>query len=262
MRRFFINVAISELAAGIVKQFGHPGERAMLFPTHKIAERCLDFMASQESDFSCKMARILDLIQTKKHCNRGEETEIPPFVSAVIFPEPFFGIAKLFWQHTGDGISSRRAEFYLKLLEAGDLRTSTTKEAPQSSRGPRRYQRKHSLDETSKSDLGRQKDDTSKNGTDPQDSTQFVEERFGRNLDSSSVLNAKLAITRRIAGSLNVSPNADNVLDEDVDGNVFSGIRSLKTDDVYLYPTGMSSIFNTHRSLLIGFGEFKSISFG
>jgi cystathionine gamma-synthase len=40
------------------------------------------------------------------------------------------------------------------------------------------------------------------------------------------------------------------------------GVTVLSDDDVYLYPSGMNSIFNTHRMMLQSRGQLKSISFG
>ena len=40
------------------------------------------------------------------------------------------------------------------------------------------------------------------------------------------------------------------------------GVTGLSDDDVYLYPCGMNSIFNTHQMMLESRGQLKSISFG
>lgn len=39
-------------------------------------------------------------------------------------------------------------------------------------------------------------------------------------------------------------------------------VRGFSEDDVYLYPTGMSSIFNTHRTLMACRGDLRSVCFG
>jgi cystathionine gamma-synthase len=39
-------------------------------------------------------------------------------------------------------------------------------------------------------------------------------------------------------------------------------VTGFSEDDVYLYPTGMSAIFNTHRNLLKAKGELKAVVFG
>ena len=89
-----------------------------------------------------------------------------------------------------------------------------------------------------------------------------MEERFGRNLDLSLATNAKLAIRRRIVGSLVANVDLKDALDlSDAAIPTFRG-KDLTEDDVYLYPTGMSSIFNTHRIMIKVRGAMKSIMFG
>ncbi|KMU72517.1 cystathionine gamma-synthase, variant [Coccidioides immitis RMSCC 3703] len=45
--RFFMHKNIRELVFHIIRQFGHPGESAMPFPSLKTASRCHDFMVSR-----------------------------------------------------------------------------------------------------------------------------------------------------------------------------------------------------------------------
>ena len=94
------------------------------------------------------------------------------------------------------------------------------------------------------------------------DHVQFVEERFGRNLDPKLAENAKFAIRRRIAGALIADLDLHETLEKvEVTGHE-RGVAGFSVDHVYLYPSGMSSIFNTHRILLKCRGEMKSICFG
>ncbi|KAI9822923.1 MAG: hypothetical protein M1832_002948 [Thelocarpon impressellum] len=95
-----------------------------------------------------------------------------------------------------------------------------------------------------------------------EDCLQFIEERFGRNLSPSLAANAKLAIRRRIAGSLRL----DVELEEAMKSSTLSGdtrrVEGFSADDVYLHPTGMSSIFNTHRVMMAARGPLQSVCFG
>jgi cystathionine gamma-synthase len=96
----------------------------------------------------------------------------------------------------------------------------------------------------------------------PEECAQFVEERFGRNLDTSLVSNAKLAIRRRIAGSLSADAIVTEAIAPRDRNNPARGIEQVSVDNVYLHPSGMSSIFNTHRVLLEARGSLRSICFG
>lgn len=215
-----------------------------------------------------------------------------PLIAAIVFPRTCFSTAKTFWQHTGEGISSRRAEVFRRAFLRGRLlveeqciksksssapgRTifepaqypKLTKASlytpPQIKKGPQRYRKRSLQDESQAESAGAiiKCPTRESNGTDGKDHVLFVEERFGRNLDSKLGANAKCAIRRRIAGAL----VADLDLCEtfkmfDVTG-CERGVSGFSIDDVYLYPSGMSSIFNTHRTLMESRGEMKSICFG
>jgi cystathionine gamma-synthase len=93
------------------------------------------------------------------------------------------------------------------------------------------------------------------------ESSQFVEERFGRNLDVLYVDNAKSAIRRRIAGSLTGEIDLTAPLGAEVEPTI-RGVAQTSEDDVYLYPCGMNSIFSIHQMLLEARGPMKSIMFG
>jgi cystathionine gamma-synthase len=92
------------------------------------------------------------------------------------------------------------------------------------------------------------------------ESSQFVEERFGRNLDILFVDNAKSAIRRRIAGSL-TGEDLTTPFSATMEKSI-RGVANLSEEDVYLYPCGMNSIFNVHQVLLETRGSMKSIMFG
>jgi cystathionine gamma-synthase len=253
--RFFIHKQIQAFAAAIAEQYGKEGEAAMLFPTHATASRGRDFIKGLVPD---AQVRIVDLVPSAEK-ERSEELEIiSPRISAILYPKEHFSVAKQYWQHSGEGVSSRRAEYCSQLLREGLLvDQSTLKESkPQSPRvckGPRRYQKKTSVDF-----------DSMNGSTDGevQDPVQFVEERFGRNLNLTMTKNAKLAIRRRIAGSLTADVGLTEALSLDMEAATTRNIPGFSEDDVYLYPTGMSSIFNTHRNVMKAKGPLKAVVFG
>lgn len=85
-----------------------------------------------------------------------------------------------------------------------------------------------------------------------------VEERFGRNLSISLTSNAKVAIKRRIAGLL----AADMELEDALRASPQRQNRGFSEDDVYLYPSGMSAIFNAHQCLMAARQSLKSVCYG
>ncbi|KAL7774579.1 hypothetical protein CFE70_005491 [Pyrenophora teres f. teres 0-1] len=243
-------------AAAIVEKHGKEGESAMLFPTHATASRCQEFFLRQAPDLNASQVRILDFLPAAEIA-RSEELEIiSPKVSAVLFPQDRFSIAKMFWQHSGDGVSSRRAEYCYQLFKEDILvEASTLNQSARVCKGPKRYQKKTSIDLNAPVDL--------KNGNgEVQDPAQFVEERFGRNLSLTKAKNAKLAIRRRIAGSLTADVELTEAMTLDHDAARQRPIAGFSEDDVYLYPTGMSSIFNAHRNLLRAKGSHRAIVYG
>ena len=217
------------------------------------------FFQSQNSLIHVEASvRILDLYPDQDLPNQGaEKVGSKPIVSAVIFPRDHLNIARTFWQHSGDGVSSRRAEYCYKAYQNGHL-------APKSdligeeivlslSKGPRRYQKRPTVDATPSA-----RDEQ----IDGKDHAQFVEERFGRNLDMSMATYAKQAIRKRIAGAIVSDVASTDALQVENLPQRSDRANAFSKDDVYLYPSGMSSIFNTHRTLLASHGTLKSISFG
>lgn len=196
-------------------------------------------------------------------------------ISAVVYPKVYSPVVKSFWQHTGEGISSRRAELCHKAFNDGFLAPRATNRRgngnrrpftdQRSCKGPRRYQKRPSV-KSENHDLEadslpveltvREQEQTIVEGA------QFIEERYGRNLDLSLAAKAKFAIRTRIAGALKAEFNTD---DPTVEAQLRADIEQfprVAEDDVYLYPSGMSSIFNTHRILMACRGPMKSVCFG
>ncbi|KAI5286215.1 hypothetical protein KEM55_000374, partial [Ascosphaera atra] len=260
--RFFIHLSIQALAAEIVEAFAPAGADAvMLFPSRKTAEICQSFMVSRLSPEKGRKVKVVELAMPQKD---AEELQITSGVWCVFYTKDDFPVAKQVWQHAGDGISSRRSEFLLKALKEGRL---VQRQPPPSNlnfvqKGPRRYQRATSGPKVEKeSTQHAQKHDraTHTTSTDGSELDHFIEERFGRNLDPALADKAKLAVRRRISGSLRDNSELHVALNAEPAEVRISG---LSDDDVYLFPTGMSSIFNTHRGLMKARGQSKSICYG
>lgn len=270
--RFFIHRSIAALAQEIADRFGRPGQSAMLFPNETIAQRCVDFVKDKAPAAEQEHLGTVHLVLDSSNPAATPLKPIGPTVSAVLFVPEAFPFAKQYWQHSGDGISSRRAEFCSSLLGQGLLVPDTSPKPPTSPlrnmpcKGPRRYQRPMSVDETvspAKNGNGNGNGNGPANGPAPdsEESSRFVEERFGRNLDISLVERAKTAIRRRIAGTLTHDVDVKNhPLPQAEPSN--RGVKGLTERDIYLFPCGMNAIFNTHRLLSKARGSQKSINFG
>ncbi|KAJ5152859.1 Cystathionine gamma-synthase [Penicillium canariense] len=258
--RFFVHPRIQQLAQEIVRRVGNPeSETATLFASLKTARICHTFILSKVSPEEAQNVRVVSFVPSQQ--TEEESTTITSSLVAVVYQKEFAPIAKQVWQHTGNGISSRRGEFCLRALEDGFLveeQKSTTSETL--SQRPwqgifewnlawllRLYSHTHGHPPaTNRVEDGR-------------DNAQFIEERFGRNLSTKLADQAKLAVRKRIAGVL----TADVELPEALETSSSEGrVSGISENDVLLYPSGMSAIFNSHQTLMSARGPLKSICFG
>lgn len=365
--RFFIHRSIQRLASLLCNKFARPQESCILFPSARIAERCRDFMRAQANSTSPLPIRIVRFsmlehtapntpgaaVASNATVNSSSSTAehfsdqqleathyqasstTAHYIFIVFFPENLFPLAKSFWQHTGDGISSRQADRCLSLLEqsksaeqdassASVLENKTAAKASTSdvtngshaddvykkpasasaSAGKRFYnrytrtnsaasgltgsnatpsptatatapqtpsssgilQRPSSADDdaatamsasvsslsgvtpaTIRSSTSVEQSDISEPAS--SDLVTYVEERYGRNLPLTSAPSAKLALRRRIAGTL-LSDRSEKSATEapgDQVGETGRTGTGLTEDDVYLFPSGMSAIFHAHQ---------------
>ncbi|KAI0848685.1 PLP-dependent transferase [Daldinia vernicosa] len=273
--RFFIHKSIQAFGRDIVAKYGIANQQAILFPTKKTANRCLEFIRNKAPEPVLKDLDILHLVldPTKKAPAGLPDT---PSISAVLCTSDSFPFAKQYWQHSGDGVSSRRAEFYHALFKENmlvpeDKAPSSPRPLNKLSRGPKRYRRTASVDDTQNGSNGTNNnrqypvtldppaDETT---TDALESSRFLEERYGRNLDLSLVPNAKSAIRRRIAGVLTTDIDLESTAALPTMDSNARGISNFKEDDIYLVPCGMNAIFTTHQTLLKAREPQKSINFG
>ncbi|KAI5304432.1 hypothetical protein KEM56_006501 [Ascosphaera pollenicola] len=260
--RFFIHKSIQALTSEIIARFGNVDDTAMLWPSEKAAETCRSFMVSKVPAHETKRIRIVGFVMPE---SEAQQQVIVSNLFCVVFPQEYFPVAKQVWQHSGDGISSRRSEFLLKALQEGHLsliqKYVSQPDLGRVSKGPRRYQKEgSSLAFSRKPQTIRvAKKPAGSDSSDGSEFDRFIEERFGRNLDATLADKAKLAVKRRISGSLRETSDLHVALSAPPSEVRIAG---LTEDDVYLYPTGMSSIFNTHQILLKARGQLHSICFG
>ena len=201
----------------------------------------------------------------------------------VLFDRDVFPLAKQFWQHTGVGISSRIADECMRILAHNEalLEPCGGRCAPSPSLGPRRgssssasasagvtargggfgrtrYQSR-GIDAWGSSVPSSRRTSQSSSTTalhEPAASEDeelayehdvFVEERFGRNLPIALAQDAKIALRRRIAGTL-VGELAEEPVERAVSARQVSGVSE---NDVFLFPTGMNSIYHAHQTLML-----------
>ncbi|KAJ6153791.1 hypothetical protein N7470_006750, partial [Penicillium chermesinum] len=261
--RFFVHPIIQKLAAEVIQRVGDPDNEAVtLFATHKSAKACRSFIVSKINEEESQKIRVVSFVPAP-HTDTSLSS-VTSSLFATIYPKEYAPVAKQVWQHSGDGVSSRRGEFCLRALQdeflVEDKGTSATESLPERPcKGPRRCRGRRSLSGISWGASSTAAVAPTNGAEDGRDYSHFIEERFGRNLSAKHADQAKTAVRRRIAGVL----TADGELNEALETTSTEGrVAGISADDVLLYPTGMSAIFNAHQTLLNTRGPLKSICFG
>ncbi|KZS87275.1 PLP-dependent transferase [Sistotremastrum niveocremeum HHB9708] len=263
--RFFIHKSIQKLATICESKFGRPGESCMLFPKARIANACLSFMLAHHKEPHPLPIRTVNYLIPLDSSPNLDSAETPSSSAAenmdlhmVFFPAESFPLAKQFWQHTGLGISSRFADKCLSLV-APEVPTITPSPSRAFSKpGNRHYSKKS----TPNNPLARLH-----GWSEPSENLDqtYLEERYGRNLPAMSADIAKRTLRRRIAGVLVRDPYDSLRPGEgcsEQTGPSVRGIENVSEDDVFLYPSGMSAIWNAHQLALSVMPSAKSVCFG
>ncbi|TDZ33449.1 Cystathionine gamma-synthase [Colletotrichum spinosum] len=229
--RFFIHKSVGDLARVIASHATYmPNPQALLFPDKRIAEWCVEFLTDKVQprtalDSLATADLVLDF--SRDAITGSVLSPLSPAITAVIFSVDVLPFARQFWQHTGTGISSRKAEFCQRLFERKILIIDP---------GP----------------IGRYRRDPS---------PPFVNAMpFAKDICDLEwfprAQQVKLAMRRSIARIINRGAAETGMAPR-------SEQRHIVTErDVYLFPTGMNAIFTVHNFLLHARGSLKSISFG
>ncbi|KIM91325.1 hypothetical protein PILCRDRAFT_810588 [Piloderma croceum F 1598] len=125
--RFVVHFSVRKLARICEQKFGTQGEQCLLFPTQKTADHCRAFLVDQSSQsgspVQARLVRYLihpkderELASDDAGCRTAPSQSRFAEVHIVLFPADIFPLARLCWQHTGMGISSRYAEHCLSLM--------------------------------------------------------------------------------------------------------------------------------------------------
>ncbi|KAF9174086.1 hypothetical protein BGX20_001061 [Mortierella sp. AD010] len=281
--RFFVSLKVKELGAICEKKYGKPTENSFLWPSRRVAERCRHFVERYyvptiSTDDSTPTphppstgAGSVRIVEFAIH---APISEVKPDgikqvkVFATFFPKEAYSVAKQFWQHAGDIVSSRQAAFCLRWLalkaeEDSQQQKQKDEATIRMPRGNRHYAAAKPVAQQQQQQQGlpavQSQDDEDRpveeiDGMDSRDYEVYVEERYGRNLDLSFAPKAKVALRRRIAAQ--VAHHAGSA-------SGWTGDKEYVTeDDVYLFPTGMSAIYNAHRIAMTLFPTRKSVCFG
>lgn len=250
--RFFIHSIIQDLANNIEAKYGREGERCMIFPSYKVAKRCREFVKAK-SDTANLSLRILQLSTPPPEDELEKSLIIESNIGVIFFPASEFPLAKNYWQHSGEGISSRMGEYVLREIFQKEKKPSTYKGShmKQELQAQRIQQRSPSLSKSLQSPSFSSNEETEK------EFNTFIEQKYGRVLDLKFAEQAKVALRRRICGKIDKSHSQEDEMQKARRG------KHLSETDVYLYPSGMAAIFNAHHALLqVAETPNKSVCFG
>lgn len=120
---FFIHPLCDKLANDLNTSFGNPEARAIVLSSQSSVKRCCKWLSDQAApgevgSFSVEVAE-------SEHGD-GSRSRHWSEVHIVWFMPQHFKLAKAFWQHTGEGISSRRAEYCLQFYPRYRLSTTSS----------------------------------------------------------------------------------------------------------------------------------------
>ncbi|KAI8841022.1 pyridoxal phosphate-dependent transferase [Chytriomyces cf. hyalinus JEL632] len=271
--RFVYHPLVVKVFEHFEKAFGRQGEACRVFPSSRSVKECRAFMKKMilkaNSGYDSSLATSIRIVEfaVRPIFQESSPSAIDPaaliqntaFVYALMFPVAAAPVAKMFWQHAGEGISSRFAEYCLRVLGSNKQSVEYFSDRPGSGeiRGVMAASDRFQTPGYKHQDQSGHMEGTS-GSAESNASHLFVEERFGRNLDFSLAAESKHILKKRIAG----------VLADETDGK-----KSAQTSDqprgsevneshVYLFPTGMSAIYNAYRAAQALLPNRKTVQFG
>ncbi|KAG6334181.1 hypothetical protein ID866_4910 [Astraeus odoratus] len=229
--RFFIHRYIQTLADICQEKFGLDNELCLLCPTQRTAEHGKEFIHNHA--LRCgKPSEVRVVHYAIRPTSPGSDSVLdasgsstapPPDVYIIFFHVNTYKVARQFWQNCGLGISSRYAEYCLSVLGApGFPQTILSEFLISCGKTPSR----------------------------PFEANLVPKPQSNSELPLHTGAEAKSTLRRRIASFF--------VRDESPTGSM----RNVSEDDVFLYPCGMSALWNTHRLLLDVRSPEKSVVFG
>ncbi|KAI9228572.1 MAG: pyridoxal phosphate-dependent transferase [Piptocephalis tieghemiana] len=226
--RFFLHPLIVELSRVCEDHFANPEETCLLLPSRSVARRCQAFLDASSGPVPSRIVewRVNPAIGPLDP--EEEESLRPLTLFILLFPLAEWSIAKAYWQHTGEGISSRQAHHCLRLLtslQEEDRWVSHVEQYPLGRLG------NPAVDHPPLPSLV----------SSVQEQERFIDERFGRNMDLARADEAKTALRHRVARL--ASP-------------------TCSIEHTFLYPCGMAAIFHAHRLLRLVHPDRRSVCLG
>lgn len=244
----------------------------LVFPSERAAKECRKFI-NQHFDTSTapipihpknQYIRIASIqLVHSSDITLPANTPLTFQLSVVFFPKVCASVAKQYWQHTGEGISSRFASYCLTIINNASINANPLS-ARKSNENPRYHISGNAIKSIHSPAYGQISSNNSDESISKTSSKEdedveletYLEERFGRNLDFSLAWEAKIAVRRRIAGCLDEGVVIENLEDDNLreviaknpigcDSN--NTKHGLTENDVYLFPCGMSAIYNAFR---------------
>ncbi|RKP35034.1 pyridoxal phosphate-dependent transferase [Dimargaris cristalligena] len=253
--RFFYHKAIKELCRYLESHYGAPGEACLVLPSSQVAKQCQAFVTRfqpADTPASATTRVVTHLIPAHLQLPSTDIRNQPFHIYAVFYPDTtaMAGTVKLFWQHSGEIISSRLAAYCLRVIHG----TASGSDGPVRSAVPPSSQAQggSSPSSNSPSEPSVSKTPRQVAGDDApiEDVSDYLEFRYGRNTDIQLANDCKLLLRRRIAAAV-AHPHPDHhYLASTTDpANTSPHSPLLTAEQVYLFPTGMSAIYNAHRFL-------------
>ncbi|KAJ3103487.1 hypothetical protein HDU97_010070 [Phlyctochytrium planicorne] len=242
-------------------------ESCLVFPSRRCAVECRDFKRRHSPDPTYSSTiRIAEYTLALQHTATSPDASDPitcllagpAILYIVIFQKELAAIGKRFWQHSGEGVSARFASFCLRVIEknrrAIDF-SGDEKDGKKLGSSQRYLQYPNNADDQhAMTDLALQ--ESSKSEMDV-----FVEERYGRNLDLRTVQHAKTVLKKRIAGVLGDDDKVQGTANDSV-AYKLRNLDSVNESHVFLFPSGMSAIYNAHRLITKLRPSQKTVQFG
>ncbi|CAG8634732.1 3425_t:CDS:2, partial [Racocetra fulgida] len=252
------------------EKFAKPSESCLLFPSRKTTERCRAYLRRyfESNNPACfRLAEITIVTPDQsKSLTQGNIT-----LHIIFFSKEAFSVAKSFWQHTGDGISSRLAEFALNILQTKSNEQYTKNFYEVSTKRASFCKRYSSIQTSYSRNLDCEPkgtlftDITSIDDSSFVEQNFYVEERYGRNLPISFAEKAKLELRRRIANSLKIEENKDrldNIISISAELSVITErlVKDVTENEVFLFPNidEIESLLESGERVLALFCEFPS----
>ncbi|KAK3314187.1 putative cystathionine gamma-synthase/beta-lyase [Apodospora peruviana] len=111
--RFFVPRVVDRLVQKMVEgtSFTWSSGLGMAFASNRYRTMCYEFLLKQPDAVEADISIFDWHWEEEADTDPGEGKNT---LYTILFPQNMYGAAKAFWQHTGYGISSRRAEFWLE----------------------------------------------------------------------------------------------------------------------------------------------------